>query len=91
MPVQTIQANQAKKDVKSEQSEETEYIYNDVLYVIAEHNGRIGIFNSSRTTVFEVLDVYVDYLPDVDKQYLMNGIEIYTNDELLSIIADYTG
>ena len=63
----------------------------DILYVVAEHNGRIGIFDPSRTTLFELLDVYVDYLPDIDRQYLENGINIYTNDELLSVIADYTG
>lgn len=84
MPVQTIQNNQYK-------TEEEEYIdETDVLYVVAEHDGRIGIFNANCTTVFEILDVYVDYLPDIDRQYLKNGIEIYTNDELLSVIADYT-
>ena len=87
VPVRTIQHNEARKDDKSEKEE---YI-NDILYVVAEHNGKIGIYDPNRTTVFEVLDVYVDYLPETDKQYLKNGINIYTNDELLSVIADYTG
>ena len=86
IPVRAIQTDQTNNN----EIKET-YINNDILYIVAEHNGRIGIFDPSRTTVFEVLDVYVDYLPETDKQYLENGIDIYTNDELLNIIADYTG
>ena len=86
MPVRTIQ-HTARKNDKSE----TEEFINDIIYVVAEHNGKIGIYDPNRTMVFEVLDVYVDYLPDTDKRYLQNGINIYTNDELLSVIADYTG
>ena len=86
IPVRTIQHTARKND----KSETEEYI-NDIIYVVAEHNGKIGIYDPNRTTVFEILDVYVDYLPDADKRYLQNGINIYTNDELLSVIADYTG
>jgi Transcriptional regulator of heat shock gene len=85
MPVRTIQNNHADTPVKEEVQ------ISDILYIVAEHNGRIGIFNPERTTVFEVLDVYVDYLPDTDRQYLKSGINIYSNDELLSVISDYTG
>lgn len=93
MPVQSIQSNEAKQDV---QSQKEDYIaddnsISDVIYVVAEYDGRIGIFNASCTTVYEILDVYVDYLPDADKQYLKHGIKVYSNDELLSVIADYTG
>lgn len=90
IPVRTVYDTPAKQDIQTEQEDEITEIAN-VLYIVAEYDGKIGIFDSKRTTVFEVLDVYVDYLPETDRQYLKTGINIYTNDELLSIIADYTG
>lgn len=62
-----------------------------VLYVVAEHNGAIGIFNSTHTQLIELLDVDVCLLPDADRAYLINGIKIYSTAELLSVICDYTG
>ncbi|MHB1152297.1 MAG: BofC C-terminal domain-containing protein [Eubacteriales bacterium] len=62
-----------------------------VLYVVAEHNGAIGIFNGTHTELIELLDVDVSMLPESDRAYLINGIKIYTTAELLSVICDYTG
>lgn len=62
-----------------------------VLYIIAEHNGAVGIFDSTRTKLIELLDVDVCSLPDIDRTYLTNGIKIYSPSELLSVICDYTG
>ena len=62
-----------------------------VLYVVAEHNGAIGIFNGTHTELIELLDVDVRLLPDADRAYLINGIKIYSTAELLSVICDYTG
>lgn len=66
-------------------------VNNTVLYVVAEHNGAVGIFDSTRTKLIEVLDVDVCSLPESDRTYLTNGIKIYSPAELLSVICDYTG
>jgi hypothetical protein len=62
-----------------------------VLYIVAEHNGAVGIFDSTHTKLIELLDVDVYSLPEIDRSYLANGIKIYTPAELLSVICDYTG
>ncbi|NLK40224.1 MAG: hypothetical protein GX303_08320 [Clostridiales bacterium] len=60
------------------------------MYIICEHNGKIGIFDSQKGELIEVLDRYVYSLPDADKQFLKKGIPIYSFSELLSLIEDYT-
>jgi hypothetical protein len=62
-----------------------------VLYIVAEHNGAVGIYDSTRTELIELLDVDVNSLPDIDRAYLINGIKIYSPSQLLSVICDYTG
>ncbi|MDD4773190.1 MAG: BofC C-terminal domain-containing protein [Eubacteriales bacterium] len=62
-----------------------------ILYVVAEHNGVIGIFNGTHTKLIELLNVDVCMLPEIDRQYLADGIKIYSSSELLSVICDYTG
>jgi hypothetical protein len=62
----------------------------DILYIVAEHDGKIGIFERNQTTLLDVIDVNVSYLPDMDKEYLKNGIPVYSYNQLQSVISDYT-
>ncbi len=85
------------QDFRSLSLEVGQPIYNNsvmslsVLYVVAEHNGVIGIFNGTHTELIELLNVDVSMLPDADRAYLDKGIKIYSTAELLSVICDYTG
>lgn len=67
-------------------------VYKDAIFLVKETpSGKIGIFSFSNGALVEELDVYTYSLPPTDRTYLTNGILIYSVNELISIIEDYTG
>ena len=59
-----------------------------IEYTIKSHKGRIGIFEDSKLSY--LLDVYINTLPKTDRDLLEEGIIVYSDSELHSIIEDYT-
>ena len=68
-----------------------ETIFDDALFVVREKEGKVAIFDYRTGKVIEELNVYTYSLPQTDRNYLENGIMIYTVSELISLIEDYTG
>ena len=60
------------------------------LWTVRESKGKIGIFDSEGILT-ETLDVTLSTLPSQDREYLIQGIPVYSLQELLSLIEDYTG
>lgn len=60
-------------------------------YILKEYNGLIGLFNSGGSTPCEVYDVIVKYLPESDIAALSQGIIIVSDEQLRSLIEDYSG
>ena len=60
------------------------------FYTVKEYFERIGVFNEEGILV-DVIDVYVKTLPKADRDQLGEGIEIYSERALRSLIEDYTG
>ena len=60
------------------------------IWTIRESKGKIGIFDSEGILT-ETLDVSLSSLPSSDREYLISGIPVYSLQELLSLIEDYTG
>lgn len=60
------------------------------LWTVKEYKGKIGVY-SSDGELTETLDVSLSSLPASDREYLIEGIAVYSVQELLSIIEDYTG
>lgn len=59
-------------------------------WTVKEYKGKIGIFGADGN-LCETLEVSVSTLPSQDREYLISGISVYSVQELLSIIEDYTG
>ena len=86
-------------------SEKTEYIYvsedppalpeqpselsEESGWIVKEHMGKIGIFESDGTLV-QIIDTYVKTLPNADQELLGEGLKIVTQAELNAIIEDYS-
>jgi len=51
----------------------------------------IAVYDASSGRVVRLLSVNCTALPESDIFFLTDGIPIYTDDELCSVIADYTG
>ena len=59
-------------------------------YLVKSHEGKIGIFTDKGTLV-RVIDVNIKTLPKADRRLLEKGFSVTNEDELRSIIQDYTG
>ena len=84
---------------------ETEYIYvyiepdessteadtenSDKIWTVKDLDGQICIFNSDGT-IYKKLDTYIKTLPKEEQDLLREGMEIYSEHELYSIIEAYT-
>lgn len=68
----------------------TVYKEDSPMYILCEYNGQIGIYDSQKGGLVEVLDQYIYALPETDRQLLKKGIPVYSFNELLSLIEDYT-
>jgi len=60
-------------------------------YILREYDGRIGVFRPENNEPIQVIQVYVMYLPEFDKQALQAGIRVIGEDELFGMIADFDG
>ncbi len=58
-------------------------------WILREHEGRIGIFNE-KNVLIQVIETYVKTLPLSDRSLLREGIEVYSEEALYSLIEDYT-
>ncbi len=58
-------------------------------WTLKEHQGRIGIFDTTGTLI-QVIDTYVKTLPKADQSMLGEGIYADTEQELRSLIEDYS-
>jgi len=95
-----------KEKILTETSIQTEYIYvwvggetntetttetatEKYLKFAKEYEGKIGIF-SEDGKLEKTIDVYVKTLPETDRRLLKEGIILFSEDELRSLIEDYS-
>ncbi len=60
-----------------------------VKYTVRELDGRIGIFDSLGGLI-KTLPTLVEFLPEKDREMLRDGIKLYSDGELYSLIEDYS-
>lgn len=59
-------------------------------YVIKRYNNILAVFRGESSSPFRILDCDFNMLADADKEILENGISVYNESELNSIIEDFT-
>ena len=60
------------------------------MYVLGVKDGKLTIYGSDGYSVIDVLDTYVYSLPLSDREAITKGISVYSVNELISLIEDYT-
>ncbi len=60
------------------------------MYVLGEKEGKLTIYGPDRSTVIDILDTYVYSLPLSDREAVSDGIAVFSVNELISLIEDYT-
>lgn len=60
------------------------------MYVLGVKDGKLAIYGSDGYSVIDVLDTYVYSLPLSDREAITKGISVYSVNELISLIEDYT-
>lgn len=85
----TMQLCSEKKEIGQQITKQTE-TDGGAQYIIKEHNNKIAVFSASGQKPLYVLDgPYVDDLPIKDRRLLADGITVYTEAELTSLLEDY--
>lgn len=69
---------------------ENPYTPRSDYYIVTEYQGKIAVFKNTDTIPLDVYDTYVEYLPEHDRQLLIEGIRADSPGELQKIIEDYT-
>ena len=62
----------------------------EIIFILGENNGRLAILSPDRQTVYETYSVYINTLPELDRNLLREGIKIKTTEELASLLEDYS-
>lgn len=60
------------------------------LYILGVKDGRLAVYAADGYTVIDILDTYVYSLPLSDREAVSEGIAVYSVNELVSLIQDYT-
>ena len=82
-PTQTIS--------QSPQTESTEVNATpQCMYVLGAKDGKLTVFAPDGQTVIDTLETYVYSLPLSDREAVAKGISVYSVNELISLIEDYT-
>ena len=61
----------------------------ETILILGECNGKLAVLSPDGRTVYETFDVYINTLPDYDKNLLQNGIEIKTTEQLYALLEAY--
>ena len=62
----------------------------ETLFILGESNGQLAVLSPDGQTIYEIFNVYINTLPEYDKNLLLSGIKIKTAEELHSLIEDYS-
>lgn len=58
-------------------------------YTITQVEGQLAVYSPGEKEP-QLYDVYIDTLPQTEQQRLREGVEVYTQRELKSLLEDYT-
>ena len=62
----------------------------EILFILGENNGRLAVLSPDGQTVYETFSVYINTLPEYDRNLLLEGIKIKTAEELGSLLEDFS-
>lgn len=57
--------------------------------VLKSYNGKVALYENDNTTPKNIYDIYIESLPQADRESLEVGIEINNNAELESLLQDF--
>lgn len=60
-------------------------------YVLKEYSGKVALFTENSTTPYEIYDIYIESLPNSDREKLENGITLHNETQLNRLLEDYDG
>ena len=61
-----------------------------VVFILGESGGKLAVFSPDKSTVYQTFDVYIDTLPEYDRNLLIDGIKVTSSEELHSLLEDYS-
>lgn len=80
-----IQMFSSSKTARADVNNETRIQY----YYVREYQGKVAVFSENEKAPDTVYDVYIENLPEKDKNLLKIGLRAESEEELQQIIEDY--
>lgn len=77
-----------KKEVSSVDNSDN-FVNYQQIYIVKEYNGKIAVFEKGRDEPYRTTNMSVNFLPDYDRELLINGIELKTQKEVDAVLEDY--
>ena len=62
----------------------------DPLWLVMEYDGKVAVFSPGSVTPVQILDTPVAVLPEADRQMLSEGIRAWSDEELQTLLEDYS-
>ena len=60
------------------------------LWLVMEYNGKVAVFSPGSVTPVQILETPVAVLPEADRQMLTEGIRAWSDEELQTLLEDYS-
>ena len=62
----------------------------NIKYIVKSYEGKIAVFQNNESSPIKIVDVYIDLLPQSDRDILNNGITVSNIDEVNKMLSDYS-
>lgn len=62
----------------------------DTYYRISIFNDKVALFNGNSKTPYKIYDTYASSLPEEEQKKLVDGIIVFSSEDLIKLIEIYT-
>ena len=85
-----LHANTSSPPAAPETAEYVQASQFESKYVVASYKNKVAVYSNGSIEPTEVFDIYISSLPEADRDLLVKGIEVDSDDELYKMIEDFT-
>ena len=83
------QESSKKEETNLKVNSEKENTSPSPLFTVKEYKGVIGIYNFGENTPFKTENLFVNNLPEKDREIIKNGRDFFSYKEMVEFLMDY--
>ena len=82
--------NIPKKNLEADNSISRKVDFEKFPYLIKDYEEKLAVFTDENDVPDIVFELYLNQLPDLDREQIKKGIYVESYDKLIALIEDYT-